>query len=124
MPLGRKPILEALVASLEPLPYTVAVYEGGAAAWGRVDAWSDIDLYLVVEDDRVEDAMREVEAALVRIARIEQKLEAPHPPASGIAQASISSATFDIGPFFLKRQNGSHIPRSLEKFQCRSCFGP
>jgi len=99
MPLGRKSILEALVASLEPLPYTVALYEGGAAAWGRVDAWSDIDLYLVVEDDRVEDAMREVEAALVRIARIEQKLEAPHPPASGIAQAFYRLE--GAGPFLL-----------------------
>ena len=43
-PLTRAEILVTLRAALEPLPYTHALWEGGAAAFGRVDDWSDIDL--------------------------------------------------------------------------------
>ncbi len=45
----REPILAALTAVLEPLPYVHAFYEGGALAWGRIDVWTDLDLYAVVD---------------------------------------------------------------------------
>jgi hypothetical protein len=37
-------ILTGLRQALEPLPYVNAMWEGGAAAFHRVDEWSDIDL--------------------------------------------------------------------------------
>jgi len=87
MAVTRESILGALRGALEPLPRVLAFFEGGAIAWGRLDAWSDVDLYVVVEDDAVDDAFRVVDGALADLARIEQKFTVPHPPASGIAQA-------------------------------------
>ena len=49
-PLTRAEILVTLRAALEPLPYTHALWEGGAAAFGRVDDWSDIDLQVDADD--------------------------------------------------------------------------
>jgi len=56
-------------------------------AFGRIDAWSDLDLYVVVDDDRVDETFRAVEAALECVSGIRRKCEIPHPPESGIAQA-------------------------------------
>jgi len=41
----RSSILSALRAALEPLPFVHAMWEGGAAAFGRVDEWSDGDFH-------------------------------------------------------------------------------
>jgi predicted nucleotidyltransferase len=76
-----------LAKMLEPLDYTHAFWEGGAAAFGRIDEWSDIDLYVVVDDTRVNDAFQVVEAALASLSPITAKLEVPHPPQTGIFQA-------------------------------------
>lgn len=86
MAVTRDAILAALRGALEPLPSVLAFYEGGAIAWGRLDAWSDIDLYVVVEDASVDDTLRVVDEALARLARIERRFPVPHPPASGTAQ--------------------------------------
>ena len=61
---GREEILRRLQEGLEPLEYVYAMWEGGAAAFDRVDAWSDIDLQVVVEDDRIDDVFAEVERLL------------------------------------------------------------
>ncbi|MBF8284247.1 MAG: Nucleotidyltransferase protein, partial [Anaerolineales bacterium] len=45
LPITRSSILTALRAALEPLPYVHAIWEGGAAAFGRVDEWSDCDFH-------------------------------------------------------------------------------
>ena len=52
-PLTRSAILTTLRQALEPLPYVHAMWEGGAAAFGRVDEWSDIDLQVDADDLRV-----------------------------------------------------------------------
>lgn len=86
-PVTREDILHVLARALEPLPYVDAMWEGGAAAYDRLDAWSDVDLYLVVADDRVSEAFRVVEAALMALSPIRRKYEPAWPPESGIAQA-------------------------------------
>lgn len=86
-PVTRDAILEALATALEPLPYVDAMWEGGAAAFDRLDAWSDIDLYVIAADDRVPDTFRAIEAALTRLSPIRQKYEPTWPPEAGIAQA-------------------------------------
>ncbi len=58
--------------ALRPLGFIDAFYEGGAAAWARVDEWSDMDLYVVVEDGKAEEAFQAIEAALGRLGPIEE----------------------------------------------------
>jgi predicted nucleotidyltransferase len=86
-PVNREAILHALVAALEPLPFVDAMWEGGAAAFDRLDEWSDIDLYVVSADDKVEETLRTVEAALGALSPIRRKYEPVWPAESGIAQA-------------------------------------
>ncbi len=86
-PVTREEILRVLARALEPLPYVDAMWEGGAAAYDRLDAWSDIDLYLVVADERVAETFRAVEDALTALSPIRRKYEPVWPAASGIAQA-------------------------------------
>ncbi len=73
--LTREIIIKTLVNCLEPIDYIHALWEGGAAAFNRVDKWSDIDLYLIVDDNRINDAFQEVEKALNSLSPIEQKFE-------------------------------------------------
>lgn len=85
--LTREIIIQTLVDALEPLDYVHALWEGGAAAFNRIDEWSDIDLYLVVDDKRVDEAFLAVENALKSLSPIKQKYDVSHPPELGLFQA-------------------------------------
>ena len=85
--LTRDTIVQTLVNALEPLDYVYAFWEGGAAALNRIDEWSDIDLYLVVDDEKVDETFLAVEKALKSLSPIKQKYDVAHPPESGIFQA-------------------------------------
>lgn len=85
--LTREEILDALTSALEPLPFVDAMWEGGAAAFDRLDEWSDIDLYVIAADDRVAETFRAIEDALNRLSPVRLKYEPVWPPESGIAQA-------------------------------------
>ena len=54
--ISHEQVLQVLVEALEPLEYSHALWEGGAAAFNRLDEWSDIDLHLVVDDEHVAEA--------------------------------------------------------------------
>lgn len=84
---SRDAIVKALIASLEPLDYVQAFYEGGAIAFNRLDKWSDIDLYAVVDDRRVDDAFGAVESALKSLSPIKQKYAVQQLPWPGVSQA-------------------------------------
>jgi len=84
--LTRDIIIQALVKALKPLDYAHAFYEGGAIAFNRIDEWSDIDLYLVVDDQKVKNAFLVVEKALKSLSPIKQKLEIPQTPWPGVSQ--------------------------------------
>ena len=75
--LSRDKIVQTLVSVLEPLEYVHAFWEGGAAAFNRIDEWSDIDLYVVVDDDRVDAAFGVVEKTLKSLSPIKQKYSVP-----------------------------------------------
>jgi hypothetical protein len=47
----RDRITTAICDALEPLPTVLAAWEGGSAAFGAVDSYSDIDLNVLVDDD-------------------------------------------------------------------------
>ncbi len=83
----RDTVIKTLVHALKPLDYAHALYEGGAIAFNRLDEWSDIDLYLVVDDDKVDEAFLIVEKALKTLSPIKQKLEVKQLPWPGVSQA-------------------------------------
>jgi hypothetical protein len=87
MEISRTDILAAIRSTIEPLDCVSAMWEGGAAAFDRVDEWSDIDLQIEVEDGRAGDVMAIVEQALRSIAPIAQKYVLPMPTWHGHAQA-------------------------------------
>jgi len=83
----RDIVIKTLVGALKPLDYVHAFYESGAIAFNRLDEWSDIDLYLVVDDEKVDDAFMTVEAALISVSPIKQKFVIPQLPWPGVSQA-------------------------------------
>lgn len=84
--LARAVIIQALVDALKPIEYVLACWEGGAVAFNRVDEWSDIDLYLVVDDEKVDETFLAVEKALKSLSPIRQKHTVSHPE-PGLFQA-------------------------------------
>jgi hypothetical protein len=85
--LTRAQIIQALVNAFKPLDYAYAFYEGGAAAFNRVDEWSDIDLYLVVDDDKVDEAFLTFDKTLKSLSATKQKYKIPQSPFPGVYQA-------------------------------------
>jgi hypothetical protein len=85
-PVTREAILRTLTEALKPLSYIDAFWEAGAAAFRRVDEWSDLDLYAVVAEDKIDDTFRVVEESLARLSPIARKFEPIWPPESGTAQ--------------------------------------
>lgn len=83
----RDRLLATLRERLEPIEYVHAMWEAGAIAFGRVDEWSDVDLQIVVDDDRVEDAFGAVESALEELSPIDATFRFPEPVWHGHSQA-------------------------------------
>lgn len=67
----RDMILQRMTEELKPLDYVHAFWEGGAVGHGRLDEWSDMDLYLLVDDERVGDAFDVLESVLTSLSPIE-----------------------------------------------------
>lgn len=82
----RNTIIEAIVAALEPRDFVLALWQGGSAAHGYTDEWSDIDLQVVVEDAQVEETFSIVETALSALANIKFKFRVPEPTWHGHSQ--------------------------------------
>jgi predicted nucleotidyltransferase len=85
--LTRGKIVQTLVEALKPLGYVHAFYEGGAVAFNRIDEWSDIDLYLVVDDGKIDETFLAVEKALKSLCPIKQKYKTLQLPWPGVSQA-------------------------------------
>ncbi len=85
--LSRASIIRALTAELQPLRFVHAFWESGAAAFNRIDEWSDIDLYIVVEDAAaVSETFLIVEKALTALSPVRLRREVSWPATSGIFQ--------------------------------------
>lgn len=107
--LTRRRITRTLSDALKPLKYVHAFYEGGAVAFNRVDRWSDIDLYIVVDDDKANDAFLVVEKTLTLLSPLQQKYDVPETGFPGISQA------------FYKLENASEyliIDLAIVKLSC------
>jgi hypothetical protein len=67
----RRRISTAVTEALRPLPTVLAGWEGGSAAFGAVDAYSDIDLgYLVTDDAPFELLYEAAERAIQTVSAI------------------------------------------------------
>jgi hypothetical protein len=113
--LTRQQILDAVIAALQPLDYVFAMWEAGAAAFNRLDQWSDLDLMIDADDERTVDVQAAFEAAIQELSPIQLKYEEPQPTWHGHAQAFYRLR--DASPFlmldvvFLKH---SHPDKFLE----------
>lgn len=80
-------LIDALVEELRSLDSVHAVWEGGAAAFGRLDKWSDIDLYVLVDDKKEDDAFSAVERGIGRVSSVRVKYDIPQGGWPGVFQA-------------------------------------
>jgi hypothetical protein len=84
--LTRETIIQTLVDALEPLAYVHAFWEGGAAAFNRIDDWSDLDLYIAVDDEKVDETFLAIENALKSVSPLKQIYAIPQLPWPGLSQ--------------------------------------
>ncbi len=74
----RERIASAVCQVLEPLPAVHAGWEGGSAAFGTVDAYSDIDLNFIVDDECSFDSLQAAaKGALEKVSPISVTHSAP-----------------------------------------------
>ena len=82
----RQRILETIIATLEPKDFVLALWQGGSAAHESTDEWSDIDIQVIVEDDRVQETFDIVEESLKTLSEIGFKWRVPEPTWHGHSQ--------------------------------------
>ncbi len=82
----RHQLVTIMKAWAEANPDILAIWEGGSAATGRLDQYSDLDLEIVVEDDRVEPLFADLEAFLQAKFGIIRKHRVPEPAWHGMSQ--------------------------------------
>jgi hypothetical protein len=85
--ISRDAILQRVKEELESLPFVRAYWEGGAIGFGALDEWSDLDLYVVVGDDKVSEGFAAVEKALSSLSPIKQKYDIGKTQMEGVYQA-------------------------------------
>jgi len=82
----RQRILETVIATLEPEDFVLALWQGGSAAHGYTDEWSDIDIQVIVEDDRVQETFDILEESLNTLCEVRLKWRVPEPTWHGHSQ--------------------------------------
>jgi predicted nucleotidyltransferase len=82
----RQRILETIIATLEPKDFVLALWQGGSAAHKSTDEWSDIDIQVIVEDERVQETFDILEESLKTISEIRLKWRVPEPTWHGHSQ--------------------------------------
>lgn len=95
MPLTREPILRALEHAMRPLPYVHSMFEAGSAAFGRLDAYSDIDLEFDVDDGHEDEAFAVLEVAIEALSPVQHRWVLPLPQSHGMAQRFYRLAATD-----------------------------
>ncbi|WP_438481447.1 hypothetical protein [Oleiharenicola lentus] len=86
MPLDRQTLIDTVRAALEPLTFAHTLWLGGSVAFKRNDDWSDVDLHVVVDDDKIATAFEAVETALARVAPVDLIYYVPEPTWHGHSQ--------------------------------------
>lgn len=71
-------IIKTLKEELEPIHYIYAMWLEGADAVGQVDQYSDLDIYIHIEDEYEKQAIDKVENVLSKIAEVDYKYVMNH----------------------------------------------
>ena len=82
----REQIVEAVTAALQGADYVQAAWFGGSDATGRTDGLSDVDLQVLVPDERVEDVFPLLRGALEALSPIAASYRMPEPAWHGMSQ--------------------------------------
>jgi len=77
--LTRQELITTLVDALQADARVCAAYEGGSAAFGRVDQYSDVDFQIIVEDPAVDAVAAQVDAVLAEQFNVDYRFEIPRP---------------------------------------------
>lgn len=109
----RQRMIDAIAGALEPRAWARAAWLSGSDATGRTDAWSDIDIQVLVEDDRVDDALETVRGALAALSPIAHRHRLPEPTWHGHAQEFLSLRDADPCHFVdlvvMRRSRGGRL---------------
>ncbi|MBU1355935.1 MAG: hypothetical protein KJ620_05165 [Candidatus Edwardsbacteria bacterium] len=84
--LPREQIIQAVVDALEPLNYVHTLWQGGAAAFGRVDRWSDIDFMVIADRESIPRVFQVAEATIEKLAGFDLIFDVPQPTSHGFFQ--------------------------------------
>ena len=84
--LERQEIISAVVEALQPLDYVYTLWQGGAAAFGRVDQWSDIDFMVIADRESIPRVFEAAEAAVKKLTEFDLIFEVPQPTSHGFFQ--------------------------------------
>ncbi len=76
-PVSRSQLVSTLQVSLRGLNTVDAAWEGGSAAFGTEDEWSDVDVVAVVADDAIDAVFTQVEAALQQLSPVTLRYDTP-----------------------------------------------
>jgi hypothetical protein len=85
--ISREAIIARLLASLEPLEQVLVLWEGGSAAFERLDEFSDLDFYIKVKKGTTAMVLKQVEASLESLSPIQIKYVLTSLPWPGVSQA-------------------------------------
>lgn len=118
--LYRSDILPPLLKALEQHSSVQASWQAGAAAFNRVDQWSDIDLAIIVDDNAHDEVIALTDSILADISPIE--LRHPVPATMWQGHKQVFYRLKDSSPFLML--DISFIASSAQdKMLCREIHG-
>lgn len=68
------------------MKYVHTLWQGGAAAFGRVDQWSDIDIMAIADRESIPNVFEAAETAVKKLTEFDLIFEVPQPTSHGFFQ--------------------------------------
>lgn len=87
MAVERTMLVDTIQALVDQTPWISAAWLGGSDATDRTDEFSDIDLFVIVPDDKVEELFTKVEEMLKLLGGFDHRWRLPEPIWHGYSQA-------------------------------------
>ncbi len=83
---SRDEIRDALIGLIQPLSNVLAAWEGGSAATGYLDSYSDLDLIIVTQGDDADNLFALIDSHFETMYGIIRKFRVPEPTWHGMSQ--------------------------------------